>query len=517
MIYIPPMMRLRSHLQGQWVDGEAVAVLVDPATEEPVAEIAGSRDLAGALRFARDKGGPALRELGFKQRGELLRRLAKALHEKRDELIGLAVKNGGNTRSDAKFDIDGASFTLSYYADFADTLGDARTLLDGEPLQLGRSARFYGQHVLSPRAGVAVHVNAYNFPAWGPAEKAACAILAGMPVLTKPATATALVTHRMVELWTEAKILPEGALQLLLGPVGDLLHHVDGQDVLAFTGSGETGARLRGDPRIVSRGVRVNVEADSLNAAVLGEDVEPGSPSWDLFVADVARDMTQKTGQKCTAIRRVLVPPAAEARVREALVERLSSVKVGNPREDDVGMGPLSTKEQLASVREGVARLKKDAETVVEGTAPAGKGFFHGVVLLRQAKAEAASAVHEHEVFGPVATLLPYDGKAASAVDLVRRGAGGLVCSVYSDDRAFLRDFVRGAAPYHGRLYLGSAKIAGQTPGPGTVLPQLVHGGPGRAGAGEELGGLRGMMLYLQRTALEGDKALLEAITAPNP
>jgi oxepin-CoA hydrolase/3-oxo-5,6-dehydrosuberyl-CoA semialdehyde dehydrogenase len=220
--------------------------------------------------------------------------------------------------------------------------------------------------------------------------------------------------------------------------------------------------------------------------------------------------MTQKTGQKCTAIRRVLVPAPLEARAREALVERLSAVRVGNPQSDDVGMGPLATKEQLASVREGVARLRREAEPVFEGSAPGGKGFFHAVTLLKHGG--GGTAVHEHEVFGPVATLLATDGKAGGAVDLVRRGAGGLVCSVYSDERAFLADFVRGAAPYHGRLYLGSAKIAGQTPGPGTVLPQLVHGGPGRAGAGEELGGLRGMMLYLQRTALEGDKALLDAI-----
>jgi oxepin-CoA hydrolase/3-oxo-5,6-dehydrosuberyl-CoA semialdehyde dehydrogenase len=333
-----------------------------------------------------------------------------------------------------------------------------------------------------------------------------------MPVLSKPATATALLTHRLVELWVEARLLPEGAFQLLLGPVGDLLDHVDGQDVLAFTGSGETGARLRGDERVVRRGVRVNVEADSLNAAVLAGDVEPGSATWDLFVADVVRDMTQKTGQKCTAIRRVLVPRGAlEERVREALIERLAAVRVGNPTED-VGMGPLATAEQRISVREGVARLRAEAEALFEGTTPAGKGFFHPITLFRHPRPEAAAAVHEHEVFGPVATILPYDGQSRSAVEVVRRGAGGLVCSVYSDDRAFLGDFVRGAAPYHGRLYLGSAKIAGQTPGPGTVLPHLVHGGPGRAGAGEELGGLRGMMLYLQRTALEGDKALLEAI-----
>lgn len=516
------MIRLSNHLLGQWVDGgPTAAVLVNPATEEPIAELAGGAEakIAEALDFARRTGGPALRELTFRQRGDLLRRASKALHDRRDELLALAIENGGGTRSDAKFDVDGAIGTLAHYAELAETLGDGRVLADGDGVQLSRSPRFYGRHLLSPRAGVAVHINAFNFPAWGPMEKAACALLAGMPVLTKPASATALVTHRMTEILVEANVFPAGAFQLLLGPVGDLFDRLGGQDVVAFTGSSETGAKIRRHERLVSENVRVNVEADSLNAAVLGPDVEPGSPTWNLFVGDVVRDMTQKTGQKCTAIRRVLVPAATLDRVREAMADRLANVRVGNPALEEVTMGPLATASQLRDVRAGIARLAAEAEPVFGDAGavrpigvPPGKGFFVGPVLLLCARPESAAAIHAHEVFGPVATLLPYEGSARAAAELVQKGGGGLVASAYSDDRAFLGDLVLALAPWHGRLYLGSEKIADKSPGPGTVLPQLVHGGPGRAGAGEELGGLRGMMLYLQRTALEGDKAILEAI-----
>jgi len=272
------MMRLRSYLAGRWTDGGGTqAVLVNPATEEPIAEVAGGTpDGAAALAHARAVGGPALRALGFGKRGELLKRLSALVHAHRDELIGLAVQNGGNTRGDAKFDVDGASGTLAYYAELGRGLGDARWLPDGESVQLGRSPRWVGQHVLSPRPGAALFINAFNFPAWGVAEKAACALLAGMPVIAKPATATALVAHRLVEIWLAEGGLPEGALQLVVGGVGDLLDHLDGHDVLSFTGSSATAARLRGHRRVVERNVRVNIEADSLNVAVLGPDVAAG-------------------------------------------------------------------------------------------------------------------------------------------------------------------------------------------------------------------------------------------------
>jgi oxepin-CoA hydrolase/3-oxo-5,6-dehydrosuberyl-CoA semialdehyde dehydrogenase len=388
-------------------------------------------------------------------------------------------------------------------------------------VQLGRSARFHGQHFLAPRDGVAVHVNAFNFPAWGFAEKAACALLAGMPVVTKPATSTALVAYRVVELLVDAKVLPDGALTFLCGSAGDLLSHVGGQDAVAFTGSSDTGATLRGGDAVVHRSAHFNVEADSLNAAVLCADVERGSPSWDLFLADVARDMTQKAGQKCTAIRRVLVPEARAAEAAEDLCERLAAVKVGDPSREEVTMGPLATKQQRDDVRAGIARLAAESESLFGGDgtvsaigAPPDKGFFVGPVLLKARDPGRAQAVHAHEVFGPVATLLTYDGSPRAAADLVRRGGGTLVTSIYGDDRAQVAELVGRIAPYTGRLLLGSAKIAGQSTPPGMVLPQLVHGGPGRAGGGEELGGPRGLAFYLQRVAVQGDKPVLDQLAA---
>jgi oxepin-CoA hydrolase/3-oxo-5,6-dehydrosuberyl-CoA semialdehyde dehydrogenase len=519
------MITLRSYVEGRWVDGRGeLDTLVNPATEEPLAR-AGSEgvDRAAALEFARRRGGPALRELGFAQRGALLKAMSDALQASREQLLDLAVANGGNTRSDAKFDVDGAVFTLSAYAEIGRTLGDARLLVDGEGVTLGRSPRFHGQHIQVPRHGVAVHVNAFNFPAWGFAEKAAVALLAGMPVVSKPATSSALVAHRIMEILVEKAILPEGALSLLVGGAGDLIAQVGAQDVVAFTGSGDTGERIRSFPNVIRHSVRVNVEADSLNAAVLGRDVEPGSETWELYLKDVLRDMTQKAGQKCTAIRRVLVPEAQAERVRDELIERLKAVVVGNPAHDGVRMGPVATAQQRQDVREGVDQLARDGRLVFGSAAlkpvgaPEGKGFFVSPVLIEVEPGAAAPAVHSREVFGPVASVIPYSGAAAEAAGLVARGGGGLVSSVYSEDAAFTAELVLGLAPHHGRLFLGSAKIAEQSPGPGTVLPQLVHGGPGRAGGGEELGGTRGLAFYMQRVALEGSRPVIEKIAGIKP
>jgi 3,4-dehydroadipyl-CoA semialdehyde dehydrogenase len=514
------MIELRSFLSGKWQAGKGKAAeLVNPSTEEVVASTSTEGlDLGEALAFARGRGGPALRAMTFVQRGEMLRAMSRAIHAKRDELIGLAIVNGGNTRGDAKFDIDGAIGTLAAYADLAPDLGDTHVLADGDAVQLGRGARLFGQHIYLPREGVAVHVNAFNFPAWGLAEKAATALLAGMPIVTKPATSTALVAHRIVEILVEDKILPEGVLSLVCGAPGDLLDRLGGQDVLAFTGSSITAAKLRAGQSIVHRATRINVEADSLNAAVLGPDAEPGSDVMNLFVNDVAREMTQKTGQKCTAIRRIYVSQQRVADVIELLRERLSAIKPGDPSKEDVTMGPVSTAQQLRDLRDGVKKLESCAKVVfgkttgVDGIgAPAGKGYFVTPILLHGEAPKAGDAVHEHEVFGPVATVMPY-ASAAEAIALVAAGGGGLVTSVYSDDKAFTRTAVMGMAPFHGRLVLGSTKIAGQALPPGMALPQLVHGGPGRAGGGEELGSRRGMTFYMQRTALQGDRAVLEAL-----
>jgi 3,4-dehydroadipyl-CoA semialdehyde dehydrogenase len=499
------MLELRSFVAGRWVAGTGGhQTLLNPTTEEPLARASSEGvDLRAALDFARTRGGPALRAMSFAERGAALKSIADAIQGEREALLDLGIANGGNTRSDAKFDVDGAIATLLAYAEISATLGHARFLADGEGIQLGRSARFHGQHILVPRHGVAVHINAFNFPAWGFAEKAAVALLAGMPVLSKPATSSAMVAHRIMELIEAKKLLPEGALSFLVGSARDLVDHLGPQDVLAFTGSGDTGFRIRSSAAVIRNAVRVNVEADSLNAAVLGPDVEPRSDMYELFLKDVVRDMTQKAGQKCTAIRRVLVPQEWYGSVREDLVELLGPIRVGDPKQEDTRMGPLASAAQLADVREGVQRL--GGKHAFGGPARVGaKGYFIAPTLVE----EPGDVVHEREVFGPVASLIRFSGNAA---ELVGRGNGGLVTSVYSDDQEFIERMVAGLAPYHGRLFLGHPKIE-LSPGPGTVLPQLVHGGPGRAGGGEELGGPRGLAFYMQRTALEGSRPVLQKL-----
>ena len=509
------MKNLASFVSGKWIEGKGgkPAELVNPATEEVLATTSTDGiDFGAAVAFARDKGGKALRAMTFAQRGEMLRAMSKSIHAKRDELLSLAQANGGNTRGDAKFDVDGAIGTLAAYADLAPEIGDTHILADGDGVQLGRGARLFGQHVYLPREGVAVHINAFNFPAWGLAEKAATALLAGMPVISKPATSTALVAHRIVEILVEDKVLPDGALSLVCGSVGDLLDRLGGQDVIAFTGSSITAAKLRAGQSVVRDATRINVEADSLNAAILGADATEGSEVLNLFAGDVVREMTQKTGQKCTAIRRIYVPADRVADVVERLRERLSGIKVGDPTREEFNMGPVSTAQQLRDVREGVAKLESCAKIVFGSKDKVhDNGFFVSPILLVGDSPKVDDAVHNHEVFGPVATVMPYRSNDELTA-LVAAGGGGLVTSVYSDDKDFVRSMVTAIAPFHGRLVLGSSKVAGQSLPPGMALPQLVHGGPGRAGGGEELGGRRGMTFYMQRTALQGDRAVLEAI-----
>jgi 3,4-dehydroadipyl-CoA semialdehyde dehydrogenase len=513
------MQLLASYLSGAWSAGTGSRLtLVNPATEVPLAEVhGGGHDLVGAFTYARTTGARTLGQLTFAERGALLAGLAKAIHGAREELIALAVANGGNTRGDAKFDIDGGALTLSHYAELGAKLGQAQLIADGEPIQVGRTARMGGQHVWARRRGVAVHINAFNFPGWGLCEKLACALLAGMPVITKPATATALVAHRLVELFV--KLLPEGALQLLVGPAGWLLDHLAPGDVVAFTGGSATARMLRTHPAIVGHAIRLNIEADSLNAAVLAPDVELTSEVGALFVADVVRDMTQKTGQKCTAIRRVLVPANQMTDVADAVRERLVRITVGDPARDGVGMGPLATAQQRDDVLAGIARLAAATDAIHGGTGEvdplgvsAGKGYFVGPVVRSTQAPMTCEPLNEHEIFGPVITLGAYTGTPALAAEFVARGEGCLVSSAYSDDRDWVAAFVAAATPWAGRLYLGSSKMAAQSPGPGTALPQLLHGGPGRAGGGVELGGERGLHLYMQRCALEGDASILKSL-----
>ena len=512
------MITLKSYLRGEWVEGRGeLATLVSPTTGEPIAKAGtGGIELGAALEHARTDGGPALRAMSFAERGALLKTMSAAIHDAREELIEASILNAGTTRSDAKFDIDGASGTLAYYASLGKKLGDARLIVE-EPEQLGRGARFFGAHVWVPLRGVAVHVNAFHFPAWGLAEKAAVALLAGVPVISKPATATALLTVRVMEKIVATGALPRGALQLIVGSTQDLLEHLGPQDILAFTGSGDTGTKLRGLDNVLARSTRVNVEADSLNAAVLAPGADDDTHA--MFLRDVAKEILQKSGQKCTAVRRIFVPADQLERVQSELEERLADVKLGDPALPEVTMGPLATAQQRDDFRAGVAKLEASGARIVFGSAtecaPIGadpeKGFFVGPVLLRADSPGAADAVHEHEVFGPCATLMPYES-VDEAVELVARGGGGLVVSVYGDDRDLLSTLVLGVAPHHGRVLLGSKKVADQAIPPGLVLPSCVHGGPGRAGGGEELGGERGLRFYMQRCAVQGDRALLDKI-----
>jgi 3,4-dehydroadipyl-CoA semialdehyde dehydrogenase len=517
------MQTLQSYLAGRWVAATGRSeTLVNPATEEVVAEAPQEGvDVDAALAFARDKGGPALRAMSFAARGEMLKALAASLHAQRDALLDLAMLNGGNTRSDAKFDVDGAIGTLQAYAELGQSLGDARYLVDGDPVVIGRGGRVAAQHLRVPRQGVALHLNAFNFPAWGLAEKAAVALLAGVPVVARPNPVTALVTWQVMQHFVDTGALPEGALSLLTAHHDDVVDRLGPQDILAFTGSAATAAMLRGRAGLVSGGARANFEADSLNAAVLGADVEPGSDLWQLFLADVVRDMTQKTGQKCTAIRRVLVPRARLDDVAADLLDRLGTCKVGDPRTEGVTMGPVTTAAQLRSVRAGIDRLVAAGARVLTGGsapvdglgAPAGKGYFVAPTLLVADDAAARAAVHAHEVFGPVSTLIPYDD-AAEALALVRGGGGGLVSTLYTDDRALASEAAITLGAHLGRVCVASSKVLGAWVPPGMALPMLVHGGPGRAGGGEELGGVRGLGLYLQRVAVQGFGPFVDHLAA---
>ncbi|HEY2738202.1 MAG TPA: 3,4-dehydroadipyl-CoA semialdehyde dehydrogenase [Thermoanaerobaculia bacterium] len=515
------MKTLKSYVNGRWHEASSGFVpLVDPSTEETVAQASSDGvDFAAVITHAREQGGPALREMTFAQRGQLLKDLSKVLRDNRDELLDLSRRNNGTTKPDGSFDIDGASGTLAYYASLAKNLGNRKFLIEGDGVQLSKSEGFWGQHILSPRRGVALHINAFNFPAWGFGEKAACALLAGMPVITKPATATALVTERAIELIVAAGILPDGALQLIVGSTGDLLDRLGPQDVLAFTGSADTARTLRNRPSLLAANTRMNVEADSLNAAVLGPDVADGSPAHGLFLRDVVREVTQKTGQKCTAVRRVLVPAHRMAAVQDALIAKLGAVVTGNPAHEGVTMGPVATANQLRDAEQGVAELARAAHLVygtgkrIDGAGSSeGKGFFFGPTLLRADDARNAGTVHEREVFGPVATLLPYDGYAADAADIAALGGGTLVTSVYSNDTIWVGDFLAHGGGATGRLYIGSESSAAEAPGSGAALPQTLHGGPGRAGGGEELGGPVGLKLYLQRVAVQGSKILVDSL-----
>ena len=515
------MHTLKSYVCGRWHEAtEGFRPLHDPSTEEEIARASSAGiDFGEVLAHARDVGGPALRAMTFGERAGILRDLSKALRAHRDELLDLSRRNNGTTAGDGSFDLDGATGTLHFYASYGRRLGDVRVLPDDDGLQLGRDEHFWTRHVWVPRQGVAVGINAFNFPAWGFVEKLACAILAGVPVISKPATATAWVAERCAEILVESGALPDGTFQMIIGSTGDLLDRLGPQDVFAFTGSADTARKLLAGEAMRRENTRTNVEADSLNASVLGPDTAPDSDTFGRFVRDIAHEMMQKAGQKCTAIRRIFVPAEHIDEVQDALIARLEAkAVVGNPAAEGVTVGPLATASQLADAERGVRELESAGARKVYGDghrvdgvgSPEDRGYFFPPTLLRHDDAHVAGVVHEREVFGPVATLMPYDGTAHEAAQLVARGGGTLVTSVYTDDGGWLESFVLAGGAHTGRVYMGSAESAGF--GSGAALPASLHGGPGRAGGGEEVGGAIGLERYLQRLALQGDRPLVDRV-----
>ncbi|MFE0025866.1 phenylacetic acid degradation bifunctional protein PaaZ [Amycolatopsis sp. NPDC059021] len=513
------MALLRSYVSGEWHTATDDGVpLHDAATGEEVARISSAGvDFAAALEYGRRVGGPALRELTFHQRAALLKALASHLREHREELYALSAKTGA-TLGDSKFDIDGGFGTLFAYSSKGKReMPNDTVYVDGNVEQLSKGGTFVAQHICTPLRGVAIQINAFNFPVWGPLEKLAPAFLAGVPSLIKPASQTAYLTARLVELIIESGILPEGSVQFVAGSVGDLLDHVTAQDLVSFTGSASTARKLRAHPAIVRNAVRFTAEADSLNCSILGPDAKPGTTEFDLYVKQLVTEMTVKAGQKCTAIRRAFVPAELLDDVAAAASARLAKTTVGNPASEGVRMGALASLEQREEVRRSLKALLDagsvvfgDPETVEVVDADAQRGAFISPVLLK-ADPER-SEPHEVEAFGPVSTLLPYTS-VEEVVELAARGGGSLAGSIVSADKEFVRDVVLGTAPYHGRLLVLDAEDAKESTGHGSPMPQLVHGGPGRAGGGEEMGGVRGVLHHMQRTAVQGSPAALSAVT----
>ncbi|MBB5780318.1 phenylacetic acid degradation bifunctional protein PaaZ [Nonomuraea jabiensis] len=513
------MSTLESYLEGAWRAGGGEGVPVaDAVTGELVTRVSGEGlDLAAAVAYARRTGLAALGELTFLQRAAVLKSAALALQERRQELYELSARAGA-TRRDAAVDVDGGIGTALVYASLARKgLPDHTLIVEDDPIPLGRGGTFAGRHVLTTPRGLSLQINAFNFPVWGMLEKLAPALLAGLPTIVKPATPTAYIAAHAVRIIADA--LPPGAIQLVAGSVPGLFDLLGGQDHIGFTGSAATAARLRSDPAVTRRSARFNAEADSLNCSVLGPDAVPGEPEFDLFADALVTEMTVKAGQKCTAIRRAFVPANLADAVCEAVAARLARVVVGAPDADGVTMGPLVGLAQREDVRAAVARLARAASVVcgdpdkveVVG-ADAGRGAFLSPLLLRADDVDRPEP-HDVEAFGPVCTLLPYRD-AAGLNELIARGEGSLAGSVVSYDADFVRNVVLGAAAHHGRLLVLDRDSAGESTGHGTPMPQLVHGGPGRAGGGEEEGGLRAVHALLRRTALQGGPAMLDTITS---
>jgi len=509
---------VRSYVAGRWYAPDSGTPVYDAVTGETVAEVSSEGvDFGAALAYGRAVGGPALRALTFHERAELAKGVGQLLRKHREELYELSYRTGA-TLYDSKFDIDGGIGVLLSYASKAKReLPNDKVIVEGPPEQLGKEGDFLGQHLLTPRLGVAVQVNAFNFPVWGPLEKLAPALIAGVPSLVKPASQTGYLTALMTELIIGAQLLPEGALQLVSGSAGDLLDHLTEQDLLSFTGSASTASRLRSHPNVVAKSVRFNAEADSLNMSVLGPDAVPGTRAFERYVKQLVTEMTVKAGQKCTAIRRAFVPVTLTESVAAAVAAELAKVVVGNPADKATRMGALASLDQREEVRRALKALE-DAATIVFGHpervdvagADAERGAFISPILLQAQDDTRRPELHEVEAFGPVSTLIGYTS-TQDVIELAALGKGSLAGSVVTEDPGFARDVILGAAPWHGRILVLDDDAAPESTGHGSPLPVLVHGGPGRAGGGEEMGGMRGVFHHLQRTAVQASPRMLAA------
>lgn len=513
------MQKLQNFALGQWVSGSGTGTELFDAVNGELVTVADSTglDFGAMLNYGRETGGPALRKMTFQERGRMLKALALYLTERKAAYYAVSVKTGA-TKIDSWIDIDGGIGNLFAYASLRKQFPDSSFYVDGELAKLSKEGTFIGHHIMVPKEGVALHINAFNFPVWGMLEKIAVNLLAGVPAVVKPATLTSYVTEVVVRDIHASGILPEGALQLICGSANGIIDHLEMQDVVTFTGSASTGKMLKSHSRLVDQSIPFTMEADSLNAAILGLDAAPGTEEFDLFVKEVRKEITVKCGQKCTAVRRILVPEKYLSDVQEALVKALGQTAIGDPRNEKVRMGSLAGIAQREDVLAALNELKKESEVVFGNDAISlieaedSKGAFMSPTLLLNDKPFEKLSSHNIEAFGPISTLMPYS-TTEEAVALSKLGKGSLVCSITTNDTNIARNFVLNAATHHGRILVLNRASAKESTGHGSPMPMLVHGGPGRAGGGEEMGGKRGVMHYLQRTAIQGSPTMLTAIT----
>ena len=520
MTKLKRMQSYQNYICGEWVSGEGVETeLFHAITGEKIGECSSQGlDYAAMLNYARTTGGPALAKMTFQERGIMLKNLALFLLGNKKKYYALSAATGA-TRIDSWIDIEGGIGNLFANASLRRQFPDLPYYVDGDPVPLSRGGSFMGHHIMVPKEGVAVHINAFNFPIWGMLEKVAVNFMAGVPAIVKPSEYTCYLTELMVRDIIDSKILPEGALQLVVGLGRGVIDHVTNQDVVSFTGSAATGMKLKSMPHIVNNSVPFNLEADSLNAAILGKDAVPGTPEFDIFVKEVQKEITVKAGQKCTSVRRIIVPEELIDDVQSALAKRLSKNIIGDPSDKTVRMGSLATKLQVERVKENIELLKKEQDIVIGGPdefdvvgADKDKGAFIGTVVFRNDDPKNKTAVHEIECFGPVSTIMPYKD-LDDAIEIAKMGKGSLVSSIVTADDKIATDYVVKAANMHGRILVLNERCAKESTGHGSPMPLLTHGGPGRAGGGEEMGGKRGVLHYMQRTAIQGHPQTITAIT----